>query len=48
MRPLINFDKDRAFIFLQSIPFSAVQKVYDFSIQEFRNLHEMISNALQI
>ena len=41
-RPLMNFDKDRVFISLQLIPFSAVQKVYDFSVRKSGNLYQMI------
>ena len=48
MRPLMNFGKDWAFICLQLIPFSAVQKVYKSSAQKYGNLYQMILNALKI
>ena len=38
MRPLMNLDKDRLLISLQLIPFSAVQEVYDFSVQKSGNV----------
>ena len=41
MSPLMNFDKDHVFISLQLIPFSAVQKVYDFSFRKSANLYQM-------
>ena len=48
MRPLMNFDKDPVFISLQLILFSAVQKVYDFSVRKSESLYQMILNALKI
>ena len=36
------------FIFPQLIPFSAVQKIYDFSVRKFGGLYQMILNALKI
>ena len=48
MRPLMNFDKDRVFIFFQLITLSAVQKVYDFSVRKSENLYQMVLNALNI
>ena len=48
MRPLMNFDKDRAFIFLQLIPFSAVHKVCNSSVRKSGNLYQMILHALKI
>ena len=44
----MNFDKDHVFISLQLIPFSAVQKVYDFSVRKSGNLYQMTSNVLKI
>ena len=41
MSPLMKFDKDHVFISLQLIPFSAVQKVYDFSFRKSANLYQM-------
>ena len=41
MSPLMNFDKDHVFITLQLIPFSAVQKVYEFSFRKSANLYQM-------
>ena len=39
MRPFMSFDKDHFDISLLLIPFSAVQKVYDFSVQKSGNLY---------
>ena len=44
----MNFDKDHVFISLQLIPFSVVQKVYDFSVLKSGKLHEMMLDTWKI
>ena len=45
----MNIDKGRVFISLQIIPFSAVQKAYDFLVRKSENLlNQMILNDFEI